>query len=214
MREDHKPHEIMTLSEAAKFIRVSEKTLGERARRGRIPSQKVGREWRFLRHALEEWLSGRLGSNGKVRTGQMKSGHNLRRPRTSKAKELWRVRRADWERAELLRKMFPERGSTGCNYLDEMVANSARSSLNHLSRPEEVIKYYMPIRLTRKGPIPVDQFNETESAHELKAHVASCATCHIAHGIKDLCSDGKKWLDDALRPFLEENPRSEKSVRG
>jgi excisionase family DNA binding protein len=55
----------MTLSEAAKFIRVSEKTLGERARLCRIPSQKVGREWRFLRHALEEWLSGRLESDGK-----------------------------------------------------------------------------------------------------------------------------------------------------
>lgn len=51
------PH-VMTLEEAARFIRVSEKTLGEMARRNRIPSQKVGREWRFLRQALEEWLEG------------------------------------------------------------------------------------------------------------------------------------------------------------
>ena len=49
----------MTLAEAAKFIRVSHKTLGEMARTRRIPCQKVGREWRFLRRALENWLSGR-----------------------------------------------------------------------------------------------------------------------------------------------------------
>ena len=40
--------EILTRAEAAAFIRVSEKTLGEMARARRIPSQKVGREWRFL----------------------------------------------------------------------------------------------------------------------------------------------------------------------
>ncbi len=52
---------ILTLSEAAGFIRVSEKTLGEMARTRRIPSQKVGREWRFLRSALEAWLVGEAG---------------------------------------------------------------------------------------------------------------------------------------------------------
>ncbi len=52
-------HEILTRAEAAAFIRVSEKTLGEMARTRRIPSQKIGREWRFLRSALETWLIGK-----------------------------------------------------------------------------------------------------------------------------------------------------------
>jgi excisionase family DNA binding protein len=64
MREASLPTEIMTLSEAAKFIRVSEKTLGELARGKVIPCRKVGREWRFLRQALEEWLSDKKVSNG------------------------------------------------------------------------------------------------------------------------------------------------------
>ena len=51
-------HDVLTLKEAAEFIRVSEKTLGDLARSRRIPGQKVGREWRFLRGALEEWLRG------------------------------------------------------------------------------------------------------------------------------------------------------------
>ena len=58
MKEDKGNHEILTRAEAAVFIRVSEKTLGEMARTRRIPSQKAGREWRFLRSALEAWLVG------------------------------------------------------------------------------------------------------------------------------------------------------------
>jgi excisionase family DNA binding protein len=49
---------ILKLAEAAKLIRVSEKTLGAMARDRRIPAQKVGREWRFLLPAIEDWLMG------------------------------------------------------------------------------------------------------------------------------------------------------------
>ena len=58
IKEDKGTSDILTRAEAAAFIRVSEKTLGEMARTRRIPSQKVGREWRFLRSALENWLVG------------------------------------------------------------------------------------------------------------------------------------------------------------
>lgn len=63
MREYPGIPEILTRTEAAAYIRVSEKTLGELARAQRIPAQKVGREWRFLRTALEDWLAGER-SNG------------------------------------------------------------------------------------------------------------------------------------------------------
>ena len=52
-------HEVLTLGEAARFIRVSEKTVREMVRQQRLPGQKAGREWRFLKRALEEWLAGR-----------------------------------------------------------------------------------------------------------------------------------------------------------
>ena len=64
MTEDTDSTEILTLGEAARFIRVSEKTLGEMARMRRIPSQKVGREWRFLRSALWTWLAGNDDHDG------------------------------------------------------------------------------------------------------------------------------------------------------
>jgi excisionase family DNA binding protein len=54
---------ILNLAEAAKLIRVSEKTLGAMARDRRIPAQKVGREWRFLMPAIEDWLKGQVQGN-------------------------------------------------------------------------------------------------------------------------------------------------------
>ena len=50
--------DVLTLAEAAAFLRVSTKTLREMARDRRLPCQKVGREWRFLRSALEGWVAG------------------------------------------------------------------------------------------------------------------------------------------------------------
>ena len=62
MREAQSPSEIMNLTEAAKFIRVSEKTLGDLARGEEDSCSEGGREWRFLKQALEDWLSCQLDS--------------------------------------------------------------------------------------------------------------------------------------------------------
>ena len=56
---DQGEHTVLTLQEAARFVRVSDKTLRELARSGKLPAQKVGREWRFLKSALEDWLARR-----------------------------------------------------------------------------------------------------------------------------------------------------------
>ena len=50
--------DVLRLKEAADYVRVSEKTLREMAKTNTVPCQRVGREWRFLRKALEEWLTG------------------------------------------------------------------------------------------------------------------------------------------------------------
>lgn len=60
MKSDHREAEVFSLKEAASFVRVSERTLREKAKARQVPCQRVGREWRFLRRALEEWLTGGL----------------------------------------------------------------------------------------------------------------------------------------------------------
>lgn len=48
--------EVMTISETAKYLRVSISSLYKLAQDGRIPCQKVGKHWRFRREAIDHWL--------------------------------------------------------------------------------------------------------------------------------------------------------------
>jgi excisionase family DNA binding protein len=54
-----KNHAVMTLSEAAKFLRLPPKFIQEKVETGEIPGRHVGRAWRFSRAVLEKWLRGR-----------------------------------------------------------------------------------------------------------------------------------------------------------
>jgi excisionase family DNA binding protein len=47
--------------EAAAYLRINFKTVTRLAIKGKIPGQKVGARWRFLKAVLDEWLEGRQG---------------------------------------------------------------------------------------------------------------------------------------------------------
>ena len=49
----------MTLKEAADYLRLSEKTVSRMAQEGRIPGQKLARQWRFQRSSIDSWMAGR-----------------------------------------------------------------------------------------------------------------------------------------------------------
>ncbi|MDR1519651.1 MAG: helix-turn-helix domain-containing protein [Planctomycetota bacterium] len=49
-------NEIMNLEQVIEFFGVSERTMIKLLREERIPARKIGREWRFSRTALLEWL--------------------------------------------------------------------------------------------------------------------------------------------------------------
>jgi len=49
--------EIMNSKEAAEYLRTSQYTLKARARAGLVPAAKFGREWRFRKSDLDEWLA-------------------------------------------------------------------------------------------------------------------------------------------------------------
>jgi excisionase family DNA binding protein len=48
--------DVLTLSEAAAYLRVSENTVLEMFHEQGLPGRKVGADWRFLRSALDDWL--------------------------------------------------------------------------------------------------------------------------------------------------------------
>ena len=48
--------ELITLEEVADYLRVTKKTVYRLLESGRIPAIKVGRQWRFSKSAVDEWL--------------------------------------------------------------------------------------------------------------------------------------------------------------
>lgn len=48
---------IMNVEQAVDFLGISEKTLIKLLREEHIPARKIGREWRFSKAALIEWLA-------------------------------------------------------------------------------------------------------------------------------------------------------------
>ncbi|MFA6681594.1 MAG: helix-turn-helix domain-containing protein [Sphaerochaeta sp.] len=52
--------EVLTLQECSRYLKIAESTIYVLARNGRIPAQKVGRNWRFSKKALDKWLAGEI----------------------------------------------------------------------------------------------------------------------------------------------------------
>jgi len=48
---------VLTVDEAAEYLRIPKSSLYKLAQDGKIPCQKVGRHWRFHREAIDRWLS-------------------------------------------------------------------------------------------------------------------------------------------------------------
>ena len=51
--------DVMTLNEVAEYLRIPRSTVYKLVQEGRIPGQKVGRQWRFHRAVVEKWLGHR-----------------------------------------------------------------------------------------------------------------------------------------------------------
>lgn len=52
---EHK--EVLTAEEAAEFLGFKVYTIREKVKAGEIPGRKVGKEWRFTRSALLDWIN-------------------------------------------------------------------------------------------------------------------------------------------------------------
>jgi len=53
--------ELMTLEEVATYLRVTKKTVYRLLKQGKIPASKVGRQWRFDKASIDEWLKQKSG---------------------------------------------------------------------------------------------------------------------------------------------------------
>jgi len=49
--------QVMTLEELATYLKVPKSTLYKAVQEGRIPGQKIGKQWRFAKAAIDQWLA-------------------------------------------------------------------------------------------------------------------------------------------------------------
>lgn len=50
---------LMQLDDVVRYLGLSKRTLYEHLRQGSIPAYRLGRQWRFRKEQLEEWLEER-----------------------------------------------------------------------------------------------------------------------------------------------------------
>ena len=50
--------DVLTLEEAAAYLRLSKGAVKKQAEMRLLPGRKVDRQWRFLKAALDDWLRG------------------------------------------------------------------------------------------------------------------------------------------------------------
>lgn len=48
--------DVLTIEELSAYLKISKSTLYKLVREGKIPSQKIGRHWRFRKEAIDRWL--------------------------------------------------------------------------------------------------------------------------------------------------------------
>lgn len=48
---------VLTIAELSDYLKIPKSTLYKLVREGKIPSQKIGRHWRFRKETIDQWLS-------------------------------------------------------------------------------------------------------------------------------------------------------------
>ncbi len=54
---------VMTLEELASYLKLPKSTVYKLVQDGRIPGQKLGKQWRFGKQAIDDWLNHQSAGN-------------------------------------------------------------------------------------------------------------------------------------------------------
>ncbi len=70
--------EILDVAGAAELLGVSTRTIYNMVKCGELPAKKVGKEWRFSRRTLINWISGKTEANGALGLDQILKNTNVK----------------------------------------------------------------------------------------------------------------------------------------
>ncbi len=60
--------EIMTIEELSNYLKIPRSTLYKLVQSGKLPGQKIGKQWRFGKKSIDQWIndgSGNLNGSNK-----------------------------------------------------------------------------------------------------------------------------------------------------
>ena len=63
MTNDH-DESVLTVDELALYLKLPKSTVYKLVQEGRIPGQKLGKQWRFSRAAISRWLDSQQSNSG------------------------------------------------------------------------------------------------------------------------------------------------------
>ena len=49
--------EVMTIEELAAYLKIPKSTLYKQVQEGKVPGQKIGKQWRFGKKAIDRWIN-------------------------------------------------------------------------------------------------------------------------------------------------------------
>ena len=58
-------NDVLTIEELGTYLKIPKSTLYKLVREGKIPSQKIGRHWRFRKGAIDHWLEETRGNKSR-----------------------------------------------------------------------------------------------------------------------------------------------------
>jgi excisionase family DNA binding protein len=73
--------DVLTIREVAEYLKVTEKTVYTLAQQRRIPSFKVGGQWRFRREDLQAWIGSQTDETLGALAGEGNDGRKRRTKR-------------------------------------------------------------------------------------------------------------------------------------
>lgn len=68
-------HEIMTIKEVSKYLKMNERTVYKLIQAGQIPATKLGKQWRLNKEQLNEWLGFQVGELPAEDLAQLEKDH-------------------------------------------------------------------------------------------------------------------------------------------
>jgi len=54
--------EIMTIEELSSYLKIPRSTLYKLVQEGKLPGQKIGKQWRFGKKSIDRWINDGSGS--------------------------------------------------------------------------------------------------------------------------------------------------------